>query len=241
MGPGRENEPAEPVNAMNERGRGNVSSTAPPGDFFQGFADVFDTFYDGKRSQIMQWIDRRFRHDMFERYRLTFARLGDLTDKCGIDIGCGSGPYVVEALQRGARHVAALDPAPRMLELTRQRVSRVGADRRVSYHEGYFPEVVPAGPFHFAIVMGVLDYVADAAIFLRALRDIVSGCAVLSFPSRHWLRTPIRAVRYRLRRCPVYFYDDRLIHSLATAAGWSHIEVYKIPGAGMDYHVCLRP
>jgi len=241
MGPGRQNEPSQPVNTLSERRRRNVTSTAPPGDFFQGFADVFDTFYDGKRSRVMQWVDRRFRHDMFERYRLTFARLGNLRDKSGIDIGCGSGPYVVEALQRGARHVAALDPAPRMLQLTRERVSRLRADGRVSYHDGYFPGVAPAGPFDFAIVMGVLDYVADAATFLRALRAIVSGAAVLSFPSRHWLRTPIRAVRYRLRRCPVYFYDDALIRSLATQAGWSRVEIEKIPGAGMDYHVCLRP
>ena len=47
---------------------------AKAGDFFHGFADAFDTFYDGKRSPNMQRIDRRFRNDMFARYALTFAR-----------------------------------------------------------------------------------------------------------------------------------------------------------------------
>jgi SAM-dependent methyltransferase len=218
-----------------------MSGTTAPGEFFHGFADVFDTFYDGKRSPIMQWVDRYFRHDMFERYRLTFVRLGELTDKYGIDIGCGSGPYVVEALRRGARHMMALDPAPRMLELTRQRVSRFGGENRVTCQDGYFPAVTPPGPFDFAIVMGVLDYVADAPAFLRALRGIVTGVAVLSFPSKHWLRTPIRAARYRLRQCPVYFYDASAVHSLAGQSGWSRVDIHKIAGAGMDYHVCLRP
>ena len=82
------------------------------GAFFDSFAGTFDTFYDGKRSRLMQWIDRRYRHDMFARYALTFERLGDLSGKRGLDIGCGSGPYVAEAIKRGAAHVVALDPAP---------------------------------------------------------------------------------------------------------------------------------
>ena len=60
-----------------------MTTSAKSGDFFHGFADTFDTFYDGKRSPLMQRIDRRFRSDMFERYRLTFERLGDLHGKDG--------------------------------------------------------------------------------------------------------------------------------------------------------------
>lgn len=218
-----------------------MNAPAKSGDFFHGFADVFDTFYDGKRSPMMQWIDRHFRSDMFERYRLTFERLGDLTDKTGIDIGCGSGPYVAEALRRGARRVVALDPAPRMLELTRERADKLDRADRVSFQEGYFPNVKPPGPFDFAIVMGVLDYIEDATAFLRALREIVVGKAVISFPSKHWFRTPIRKVRYRLRQCPVWFYNDDDIRRFATAAGWTQIDIRKIAGAGMDYHVLLEP
>ena len=29
------------------------------GTFFDSFAETFDTFYDGKRSVVMQWIDRQ--------------------------------------------------------------------------------------------------------------------------------------------------------------------------------------
>ena len=60
-----------------------------------------------------------------------------------------------------------------------------------------------------------------------------------SFP-RYRVRTPIREVRYRLKRCPVYFYDDRHVHALGAAAGFASTEVDKIPGAGMDYFVTFR-
>lgn len=216
--------------------------TAPPksGDFFHGFADVFDTFYDGKRSSFMQWIDRRFRNDMFERYRLTFERLGDLNGKAVLDLGCGSGPYVVEALRRGAARIGALDAAPRMLELTRERAQKLNAVDRVKFYEGYFPAVRPQEKYDCAIIMGVLDYIEDATSFLRALREVVTDRAVISFPSKHWFRTPIRKVRYNLRKCPVWFYNEADIRRSATEAGWKTVDIQKIAGAGMDYHVLLK-
>jgi ubiquinone/menaquinone biosynthesis C-methylase UbiE len=211
------------------------------GTFFDGFAATFDTFYDGKRSRLMQWVDRRWRSDMFARYAMTFERLGDMQGKRGLDIGCGSGPYVAEALKRGADHVVALDPAPGMLDLTRQRVEKLGRADRVTFTEGYFPQTTPAGPFDFAIIMGVLDYVADPVPFFKSLRGILTGTAAVSFPSQHWFRTPVRKIRYRLRSCPVYFYDERMIRQIGAEAGFGRVDIIKIPGAGMDYHVCLSP
>jgi SAM-dependent methyltransferase len=210
------------------------------GTFFHGFADAFDTFYDGKRSPVMQWIDRRFRSDMFARYSLTFERLGDMTGRRGLDIGCGSGPYLAEALRRGAAHMVGLDPAQRMLDLSRQRVQKLGWGDRVTLVEGYFPQTPLPGTFDFAIVMGVMDYVAEPVAFLRALNHWLTGTAAISFPSKHWFRTPLRKVRYRLRNCPVYFYDKALITAQCREAGFSTVEIQEIPGAGMDFHVCVR-
>jgi hypothetical protein len=85
-----------------------------------------------------------------------------------------------------------------------------------------------------------MDYVPDAGSFLRALRPLVRASAAISFPSKHFLRTPLRKFRYYLRKCPLFFYDEPQIRRLCTAAGFVETDVYKIPGAGMDYHVCLR-
>jgi cyclopropane fatty-acyl-phospholipid synthase-like methyltransferase len=218
-----------------------MNQAGTSGAFFDSFAETFDTFYDGKRSPFMQWIDRHYRHDMFARYALTFERLGDLTGKRGLDIGCGSGPYVAEAIKRGAAHVVALDPAPAMLELTRRRIEHLGQLDKLTIREGYFPQAAPPGPFDFAIIMGVLDYVADPVAFFKGLRAILTGRAAVSFPSTHWFRTPFRKVRYRLRNCPVYFYDEARIRSIGREAGFGTVDIVKIPGAGMDYHVCLAP
>ncbi len=200
------------------------------GDFFHGFADTFDTFYDGKRSHVMRWIDQRFRRDMFLRFDWTFEHLGDLKGKSGIDIGCGSGPYVAEALRRGAAHMTAFDPAPRMLELTYERVQSLGSSDRLTLVEGFFPQNAPAGKFDFAIVMGVMDYVDDKLAFLKGLRGLGDSLhAAVSFPSRHWLRSPIRKVRYNLRKCPLWFYTEPQIRQLGAEAGFGTVEIRKIP------------
>jgi ubiquinone/menaquinone biosynthesis C-methylase UbiE len=209
------------------------------GQFFDGFAEAFDTFYDGRRSATMQWVDQRFRRDMFVRFDLTFEFLGQLKGQRVLDVGCGSGPYIAEALKRGAAHVIGIDPAPGMLELARRRVSAIGMPDRVQFLQGYFPQTCPAEPSEAAIVMGVMDYVEDPAAFLRGLRSVVSQRAALSFPSVHWFRTPLRRFRYRLRRCPVRFYTQDAIEALVREIGVRDFSLTKIPGAGLDYVLCL--
>jgi cyclopropane fatty-acyl-phospholipid synthase-like methyltransferase len=208
--------------------------------FFDSFAESFDTLYDGRRNIFMRWVDRHLRSDMFIRFALSFDALGNLEEQSVLDIGCGSGPYVVEALKRGAKHVTAVDAAPSMLALVRKRLARAGLTDQCSLVEGLFPRVAIKAHNH-AIVMGVMDYVADAQAFLAALPPLLTVSAVISFPSKHWFRTPFRRCRYRLRRCPVYFYDEKQIRELCLAAGFGSIDIQKIPGAGMDYHVCLKP
>lgn len=210
------------------------------GKFFDGFADTFDTFYDGKRRPVMQWIDKHFRSDMFIRFELAFSLLGDIKGKRLLDVGCGSGPYVAEALRKGAAHVTGLDPAPRMLELTRERVERMGKLAQVDLIEGYFPDTLPKETFDHAIVMGVLDYVEKPVAFIKALNECVTDKASISFPSTHWFRTPFRKVRYRIRKCPVYFYTTESIERIMKEAGVKQFTINKIPGAGMDFVVCLN-
>ena len=208
--------------------------------FFDTFAGAFDTLYDGQRNFAMRWLDRKFRKDMFIRFALTYARFGELKGKTILDIGCGSGPYIIEAFRRGASRATAVDPALGMLDLVRQKIERAGLINKCRLVQGLFPDV-ELEPHDHVIVMGVMDYVSDAGLFLARIKPLVKVSATVSFPSRHWLRTPLRKFRYRLRNCPVYFYNESDIIKLGENAGFGDIKIRKISGAGMDYHVCLRP
>lgn len=209
------------------------------GAYFDKAAGTFDTFYDHKRSLFMQWVDKKFRSDVFKRYSLTFETIKPLEGKTVLDVGCGSGPYVVEAARRGAKRVAGLDMAQAMLDLGHRRADAAGVANKCEFILGTFPQDSPQETFDYAIVMGVMDYIADPLVFLSTLAQRVRLCAVLSFPSKHWFRTPLRKVRYWLKRCPVYFYEPLQIEKISETAGFSKTEIKKIPGAGMDYFVTL--
>lgn len=209
------------------------------GTYFDKAAVSFDTFYDKKRSSFMQWVDRKYRSDIFERFRLAFEALDPIVDKSVLDIGCGSGPYIIEAARRGSSKVVGLDMAQGMLDLAKQRAEAAGCIERCQFVLGMFPQDVPQEKFNYAIVMGVMDYIADPLNFLTVLAQQVTDRAVLSFPSKHWFRTPLRKFRYWLKRCPVYFYEPKQIEDLSKAAGFSNTKIEKIPGAGMDYFVTL--
>ncbi len=140
----------------------------------------------------------------------------------------------VEAASRGAVEVLGIDVAPAMLDLARKRAEDNDVVDRCSFLTGAFPHTKPDTAYDASIVMGVMDYIADPLGFLRALRESTAGTAVLSFPSRHWLRTPLRKVRYRIKRCPVWFYDGNQVDRLLRDSGFTSVQVDKIPGAGMD-------
>ena len=207
--------------------------------YFDKASVTFDTFYDHKRTKFMQWVDQQFRSDVFNRYFLTFESLEPFKGKTVLDIGCGSGPYVVEAAKRGCKKVIGLDMAEGMLDLAKERAEKTGVLDRCEFVKGTFPKDVPEQTFDYSITMGVMDYISDANAFLNALATIVTERAVLSFPCYHWYRTPIRKIRYRLKRCPVYFYHAEDIEDWARSAGFSDVDIKKMPGAGQDYFVQL--
>jgi cyclopropane fatty-acyl-phospholipid synthase-like methyltransferase len=207
--------------------------------YFEGEGVSFDTFYDGRRSAFVRWLDRKFRYDVVDRFKITFNAFGDLSGKSVLDVGCGSGPYIVEALRRGASRVVGVDLSENMLALAREKVAAMGMTTRVELVQADFAAWEPGEKFDATVVMGVMDYVGDAAGFIRKVAAATSARAAVSFPSISWWRSPIRRVRYLIKRCPLYLYDRRRVEAAVAGCGARDVEIIKIPGAGMDYVVLL--
>lgn len=207
--------------------------------FFDHFATTFDGFYDGKRNKFMRTIDQKFRADMFIRFALTFQGMKDYSNSTILDVGCGSGVYIIEALKRGAKFVTGVDSARGMVELAKSKLSDFKEfNGRYSLILSDFLET-EVEKHDYTIVMGVMDYIKEPVDFIKVIKQNTKVSAFLSFPSVHWLRTPIRKIRYNLRSCPVYFYDEEKIRRIAGQAGYDKIFIKKINGAGLDYHVRL--
>ncbi len=205
--------------------------------YFDRAANDFDAIYGGK-GLFGEWIDRHWRRDMYERYRLTFEACGKIAEKTVLDIGCGGGRYSVEFAKRGASQVVGLDFAPSMVTLAQQHAAEHGVEDRCTFITRDFSHVDFAQRFDICVAIGVLDYVAQPRLFLEKMRSLASERLVMSFPSKSPIRTPIRKARYWLKRCPVYFYDRAAIERLVSGLG--QYQVTKIAGQGMDYFVSVE-
>lgn len=206
--------------------------------YFQRAAVHFDAIY-GAQGRWRRWLDKRFRRDMYERYRLTFAWCGDVRGKVVLDVGCGGGRYAVEFARRGAASVLGLDFAPEMIRLAVRLAQGQEVQDVCQFHIADFMGMPDSPQFDICIAIGVMDYVAQPRLFLEKMKGLARERMILSFPSKSPWRTPLRKVRYRLKRCPVYFYSQKGIENLL--GGLGALRLCKIPGQGMDYVVMVTP
>lgn len=218
-----------------------------PKEFFSSFAETWDSLYGYKRNVFMRILDNALRRDIYERYQITFNKLGnDLKGKTILDIGCGSGVYSFEAARRGAQEVVGVDVAENMISLSNYKAKDLGLDNLCKFLCSDFPSdqllKTSQCKYNFTIVMGVMDYVQDALYFLKAVRSLTESFAILSFPGKHWFREPLRRFRYRLLgRCEIYTYSEMHIRGLFNQCGFSHIEIKFLSHSGGCYIVTAYP
>jgi SAM-dependent methyltransferase len=202
--------------------------------YFDLHGASFDSLYGG-RSCFGRWFDRKFRPAIYTRFHTTFEESGDVHGKSVLDVGCGSGPYVVEFARRGARRIVGIDLSTRMLELARRRVEIEGLGDCCEFLCGDFLTVQLAQPYDIVVALGVFDYVDRPVAVLKKMAAASKGLVIASFPGRSMLRRYLRWARYRLRNCPVFFYSEDQVRSLAHAAGLMDYTLQFVAHSGTGY------
>jgi SAM-dependent methyltransferase len=212
--------------------------------YFERAAEDFDLLYAPHRqSTFMRWVNRHFRSDIAARFLNTLELAERISPKSVLDVGCGSGRYLSALAAVGVTRLVGVDVSEAMLELSRRETNGIAGVDVELVRSDFLPWKTKE-TFDLIVAMGLYDYVADPLRMLKRMRELTQDAVIVSFPSRHWLRTPIRRMRYFLKRCPVYFYDRPMIESLGRDAGFATTEITKLDGAGMDYvavfHVSSR-
>jgi 2-polyprenyl-3-methyl-5-hydroxy-6-metoxy-1,4-benzoquinol methylase len=184
----------------------------------------------------MRLINHTFRRDIYERFALAMNHVSIQKPRSVLDVGCGSGQYSVSLAQLGVRRIVGVDLSRGMIELAVQKTSQVqNAAEILEFVTRDFMDFLPDEKFDLVIAMGFFDYIEYPLPVLQKMRSEANRSVIASFPSISILRTPIRKLRYRFKRCPVYFYKRDEITAMSEAAGFGNSEITKIKGAGMDY------
>jgi SAM-dependent methyltransferase len=204
--------------------------------YFERSAEQFDRLYsECLQNAVMLAVNRRFRSDVARRFVLTLDHAQATGARSALDIGCGSGRYLAALAQIGVERLVGIDLSGPMLDLAARHLAESAQDHRCQLVCGDFMTWATTDRFDLVVAMGFFDYQVSPLAVLRKIRDLTTGSLIASFPSRHWLRMPIRRLRYRWKRCPVYFYRREEIADLGLRAGFARTEIFKIPGAGMDF------
>lgn len=195
-------------------------------DFFRRRAEIWDRIYEGD-SPFQRWFNRVFRKGIFLRAELALRAVTANDCRSVLDVGCGSGRVACLLAESGLGRVHGVDLAAPMIELAR----RLAAERKVAdaceFTVGDFMELPVDRQYDAAIALGVFDYLRDPAPFLRKMRRSARKLVFFSVPSPTLVRSPLRKVRYALRRCPVHFYRRRRVESLLREAGFECFDIHR--------------
>lgn len=186
---------------------------------FEQQAERWDAIYSGDAPTRVRVWNRVSRRNVRDRLERTFALVGDLQGKDVLDVGCGSGRYLIRAARQGARRAVGIDAAPAMVALADRLAAQEGVGDRVELRLEDFRESTLRGTFHLVLVVGVLDYTPDALAVLRTAAAWSSETVVVTFPSVFAPRAPLRFAWWRLRGFRTFYYRRSEIDDLVRQSG----------------------
>lgn len=205
--------------------------------YFERASQLFNSIYTGEKSSCGRLLDKMLRPDLKERFVLTLNTMQEIQPKSILDIGVGPGQYLKAYVDLAIPEITGLDFSEPMLELAKKLVGQIPSGVNLTYIIADFMEAEFDRKYDITIAMGVFDYVKEPQAFLEKMKSISEKAVLVSFPSISIWRTPIRKIRYKAKKCPVYFYKPDFIKKLSDDAGFKNAEVIKIKGSGMDYWV----
>lgn len=162
----------------------------------------------------------------YPNFRVILEELALRADDYLLEVGCGGGALLTDALRSGCR-AAAVDHSPDMVRLARDENRDAVADGRLDVREADAARLPFAdATFTCAVMTGVLGFLSDpvAAIgeIRRVLRPRGRFVALGSDPELHGTPAAPEPMASRLR-----FYQDDELEQLGRAAGFDDVRVVR--------------
>jgi SAM-dependent methyltransferase len=195
--------------------------------FFHAYANDFDAIYSNRRGLINGVINGVFRKSMKLRFVKTVEGCNPIEGKSVLDVGCGPGHYSITLAERGARRVVGIDFAEGMLALASQHAARTGVGGHCEFRVADFNTFNTSERFDYVIVMGFMDYVADAREVIEKVLALTNLKAFFSFPVAGGILGWQRKVRYK-NRCDLFLYTGEQLHQLFASIPGAQANIERI-------------
>ncbi|MGA3325198.1 MAG: methyltransferase domain-containing protein [Terriglobia bacterium] len=168
-----------------------------------------------------------YRDPLFHRpnFKVILAVLGLKPEDYLLEVGCGGGAFLHDALKSGCK-AAAIDHSPDMLRVARETNQEAIQQNRLEIREGDAGSLpFPDGAFTCAVMTGVFGFISNPLKALSEVRRVLAprGRFALFTGSKEMRGTPAAPEPIASR---LYFYEDHELEELAKKAGFgeAHLE-----------------
>ncbi len=199
---------------MNDRNR-KVQS------YFHRSAEDWDRLYH-KTSLSGFYFNKVFRKALYKRAELALQEILSQGAHSVLDVGCGSGVNSVLFANNGIQRVLGIDYASGMIKIAARDLPEHLKDN-VAYQEADFLTWETRESFDCVVALGIFDYLDNPLPFLEKMKALASKSVAFSVPGSGNLRQIVRTVRYRFKRCPLFFYSKQKLENLLTGDGSTHV------------------
>jgi len=206
--------------------------------FFDGYAQDFHGIYGRQNAATLgALIDRVTRKGMLRRFEETVHQCKEVNATSLLDVGCGPGIHDVILADKLSMKIRGLDIAPNMIEIARKNAEQRGVTDLCDYSVMDFMEFEGGRDFDMSLSLGVVEYIEEPSAFIKKMIGHSKKRVLFSLPVKWHLLTPQRMVRYKLRNCPLRFYDKDDIARLMKLTG---VSKYHVKRLNRDYLVIIE-
>jgi len=162
----------------------------------------------------------------YPNFRVILSELALKSEDYLLEVGCGGGAMLKQALKSGCR-AAAIDHSPEMVQVARKENREAVTAGRLNILEASAVKLpFPDSTFTCAAMTGVLGFLSDPLAALSEIRRVlVQGGRLVALGSDPTTRGTPAAPEPMASR--LHFYEDDELGDLARKAGFKEVEVVR--------------
>jgi len=173
---------------------------------------------------------------MFARFQEVIRQCESLSMKSLLDVGCGPGIHGALLAKELDMTIHGLDVAQRMIDIANANASENGVSDKCDYMVVDFMDFTGGCDYDVSLALGVVEYIEDPAPFVRKMISHAKRRVMFSLPVKWHLLTPQRMIRYKIRKCPLMFYDRKDISLLMNRC---RVNCYDVKRMNRDFLIIV--
>jgi 2-polyprenyl-3-methyl-5-hydroxy-6-metoxy-1,4-benzoquinol methylase len=207
-------------------------------DYFEEIAVDFDSYYERPKGFLSNVINIWLRKPgLIRRLNITLKECNPKKGMKILDIGCGSGKFVVECAKKKAE-VIGIDTSKEMIEIAKKfcKKNNVEADLRVGDATKQLPK-----DNDVCVALGVIEYFKNPKSLLKNMIESTNenGKIIFSVPSLFSFQTPLRKILLGYKKIKCYYYTKKRVLTLINSFK-NDIKHISLHSYGPGLVVCLE-